>query len=101
MPSIKIERQSKHNAIETFQRLRQLLDQDKELRRLDPNYKCHFETENRTGRAESKLFTASLQVKEGTGGCHIELAVELPFHLALVKGMVKKTLEKKLDETLS
>lgn len=101
MPSIKIERTSKANSGETFEKLVKLLDEDRELRKLDPDYKCEFERKNLTGVAKSKLFTANLKVHESGGVSRIELVVDLPFHLALVKGLVQRTLEKKLDETLA
>ncbi len=101
MPSIKITRQSDHQAEESFSRLTKLLDHDKELRKLDPNYKCDFSKKTLSGEAKSKLFTAKLQITKSSGGSSVEVVVELPFHLALVKGMVQKTLEKKIDEALA
>jgi hypothetical protein len=101
MPTIKVERTSSLKGSDSFKLLTQLLDQDKELRKLDPHYKCDFVTETLSGVAESKLFTAKLKVFEASGGSKVELTVDLPFHLALVKGMVQRTLEKKIDETLA
>jgi hypothetical protein len=104
MPSIRIERNTKLQGSDSFQRLTKLLDQDKELRRLDPKYVCDFDSAQMKGTAKSKLFTAKLlvlNVDAGSGaGSKVELVVDLPFHLALMKGMIQKTLEKKLDEAL-
>ena len=100
MPSIKIQRESSLKGPEVFERLAKLLNEDKELRKLDPDYVCNFETAKMTGNAKSKLFTASLSVNETGGKSKMELVVDLPFHLALVKGVVQKTLEKKLDAIL-
>jgi hypothetical protein len=101
MPTIKVERTTTLKGADSFQRLTQLLDQDKELRKLDPHYKCQFTNETLSGVAESKLFTAKLKVLDSGSGSKVELTVDLPFHLALVKGMVQRTLEKKIDETLA
>jgi hypothetical protein len=42
-----------------------------------------------------------MKVKEHQAGSQVEIIVDLPLHLALVKGMVEKTLKKKLEEALS
>lgn len=101
MPSVKIEKQSKHAPQDTFKRISELLSNDKELRKLDPSYKLDFNAQNLTGTATGSLFKANMHVKELSGGAKVELVVELPFHLALVKGMVEKTLGRKLDEALA
>lgn len=101
MPSIKIQRESALKGPEVFQRLTKLLNEDKELRKLDPDYVCHFESDKMSGNAKSKLFSASLSVQESGGKSQMELVVDLPFHLALVKGVVQRTLEKKLDDILA
>ena len=101
MPSIQIRRDSSLKSSDVFQRLTRLLNEDKELRKLDPDYVCDFDPKALTGNAKSKLFTATLAVRESGTSTSMELTVDLPFHLALVKGVVQRTLEKKLDEILA
>jgi hypothetical protein len=47
------------------------------------------------------MFSANLKVAENAGGATVQIEVDLPLTLALAKGMIQKTLEKKLDEALS
>lgn len=101
MPSIKIEKQSKLSPADTFKRISELLSNDKDLRKLDASYKADFNAQSMTGTATGSMFKANMNVKEQPGGAKVEVVVDLPFHLALVKGMVEKTLAKKLDEVLA
>ena len=96
MPSVKIQKQCKHAPKDTFNRISELLSNDKELRKLDPSYKTDFNAKNLTGTATGNLFKASMNVKDHADGSALEITIELPFHLALAKGMVEKTLNKKL-----
>jgi len=101
MPSLKIDKQSKLSPDDSFKRISDLLSNDKDLKKLDAKYKADFDAQTRSGTAEGSMFKAKLSVTEGASGSSIQLTVDLPFHLALVKGMVEKTLQKKLDEALA
>ena len=101
MPSIKIEKQCKHSPEDTFKRISELLSNDKDLRKLDASYKAEFNASSMSGTATGSMFKANMNVKDAGGGSKVELVVDLPFHLSLVKGMVEKTLAKKLDEVLA
>lgn len=102
MPSIKIAKNSALSAPECFEKIKQLLENDKELRRLDPQYQCEFDSDQLSGKATGSQFKASLNVTDsGAQGSQMEIIVDLPFHLTLVKGIVQKTLEKKVDQALS
>ncbi|MGE0761710.1 MAG: hypothetical protein AB7N80_00385 [Bdellovibrionales bacterium] len=100
MPSVKVSAQTNLAPNECFNRVTQLLDKDSELRRLDPKYACQFDAQQMTGTAEGKQFKAKMKVKPNGTGSEVEIEVELPFHLALAKGLVQKTLEKKLTSAL-
>jgi len=101
MPSVKIEAQSQRSAADSFKRISELLSNDKDLRKLDPKYKADFNPATMSGSADGSMFKAKLSVKEDAGGSKVEITVDLPFHLALAKGMVQKTLSKKLEEALA
>lgn len=68
---------------------------------MDPELNCTFDSASLSGQATGKQFKAKLKVTHASPGCTVEVTVDLPFHLALVKGVVEKTLSKKLDETLA
>lgn len=101
MPSLKIAKETSLSANDSFQRITKLLETDKDLRKLDSKYQCEFDAQTLSGSANGQHFKAQMKVTAAGAGSHVEVSVELPFHLALVKGMVEKTLSKKLDEVLS
>lgn len=101
MPSVKIEKQCNLSPADSFKRISELLSNDKDLRKLDPKYKAEFNESSLSGTADGSMFKAKMNVKDAGGGSKVEIVVDLPFHLALVKGMVEKTLAKKLDEVLA
>lgn len=101
MPSIKVEKQTSLNAGDSFKRISDMLSNDKDLRKLDAKYKCDFNPQDMTGVADGSMFKAKMAIKEAPGGSKVEIVVDLPFHLALVKGMVESTLKKKLEEVLA
>lgn len=101
MPSVKIEKQCNLSADDSFKRISEMLSNDTDLRKLDPKYKADFNASTRSGSADGSMFKAKLNVQESSGGSKVEIVVDLPFHLALVKGMVEKTLSKKLEEVLA
>jgi hypothetical protein len=102
MPSIKVEKQSKLSAGDTFKRVTDMLSNDKDLKKLDPSYKSEFDSGSMSGTATGSMFKAKLNVSDaGGGGSTVALVVDIPFHLALAKGMIEKTLQKKLEEALA
>lgn len=101
MPSIKVEKQSSLSPNDSFKRVSDLLSNDSDLKKLDSKYKCEFDPSTLTGTADGSMFKAKMVIQEHGGGSKVAVTVDLPFHLALVKGMVEKTLAKKLEEALS
>lgn len=101
MPTVKLEKSTKHTPDDAFKKISGLLENDSELRKLDPKYTCDFDPQNLSGTATGSQFKANMNISPDGGGSKVSIAVELPFHLGLIKGMVSKTLDKKLDEALS
>jgi hypothetical protein len=101
MPSLKISKESSLSAQDSFARISNLLENDQDLRKLDSKLQCQFDPQAMTGKADGTHFKAQMKVVSVGPGSHIEISVDLPFHLALVKGMVEKTLSQKLDKVLS
>lgn len=101
MPTVKLEKSTKHAPNDAFQKISGLLENDSELRKLDPKYTCDFDQKSLSGTATGSQFKANMNISPDGDGSKVSIAVELPFHLGLIKGMVSKTLDKKLDEALS
>lgn len=100
MPKFKVEAQSKYSPEETFQKIKGLLENDKELRKMD-NYTCQFNEQKMTGSAKGGKFEANMTVMPKNGSCAVEIDVNLPLMLTPVKGLVQSTLQKKLDTLLA
>ena len=102
MPKFTVEKNSNLSTKETFDRVTDLLKNDKELKKLDPAYKCEFDESSLSGTASGKFFKALMDIQaSGSEGAVVKITVDLPFTLALAKGLIEKTLKKKLDESLS
>jgi len=101
MPKIKVESQSKHSPEETFKKIKNLLENDSELRKMDSGYKCEFNEQKFSGIAKGSKFEANMQVTVQNGGSRVEIEVNLPLMLTPVKGIVQSTLQKKLDSALA
>lgn len=100
MPSVKVNIDSNLSAEESFKRVTSLLENDAELKKLDPKYVCNFNPSDLSGTAKGSQFKANMNIKPDGTGSKVEVVVDLPFHLALAKGLVQKTLAKKLDQAL-
>lgn len=101
MPKVTISKQSKSSAQMAFSKVKSVLENDQELKKLDPSFACTFNDSAMTGVANGKLFKANMSVKSQKEGSQVEIIVDLPLALALAKGLVEKTLRRKLDESLS
>jgi hypothetical protein len=101
MPKVKAEKQSNHSAQESFKKIKQMLESDKDLRKLDPNLACTFNDASMTGQAKGSKFKADMKVTANGSGSHVEIEVDLPLMLTPIKGMVQSTLQKKLESALA
>jgi hypothetical protein len=101
MPSLKVEKQTSRSADDSFKRISDLLSNDKDLKKLDAKYKAQFDSKTRSGTAEGSMFKAKLNVSESGGGSTVLVNVDLPMAMMLMKGMIEKTLQRKLDEALA
>ena len=100
MPKVKVQSQTSLSPKDAFDKISNLLNNDQELRKLDPSYKCQFDSGALSGTATGTHFKADMLIIPIASGSDVSITIELPFHLALVKGLVEKTLQKKLAATL-
>jgi hypothetical protein len=101
MPKFKVESQSKHTPTEAFQKISSLLEGDRDLRKMDPNYVCSFNETSLSGSAKGGQFEANMKISPKAEGCSVEIEVNLPLMLTPFKGVVQSTLQKKLDSALA
>lgn len=101
MPKVKIESESKHSAADTFNKIRKMLENDKDLQKMDPGYSCHFDDKNLRGTAKGSKFEANMIITAKGPGSFVEIEVSLPMLLTPVKGVVQSTLQKKVAVALA
>ena len=101
MPTLKIRKSTSLSPQEAFERIKNLLGDDPDLRKLDSSYQCRFNEGTLSGTAEGSKFKAHLQVTtEAQGGC-VDLKVDIPLVFTPFKGMVETVLQKKLEKALA
>lgn len=102
MPKVKVESNSNQSAKETFNKIKQMLENDQDIKRLAPGYTCTFNDSAMTGVAKGGQFQANMKVTDkGGANSHVEIEVDLPLMLTPFKGTVQSTLQKKLASALS
>ena len=101
MPKFKVETTSKHPAQDTYIKIKNVLENDKDLRKMDASYKCNFNDSSMSGQAKGSQFEANMTVKSAGSGAKVEVEVTLPMLLTPLKGVVQSTLQKKLESALS
>lgn len=100
MPKVIITCQSSTDEKEAFARVRKMLEEDRDLRKLDSKLAYNFDETSLSGRATGHHFKAEMSVSKTNLGSQVEITVDLPFHLGLAKSIVQRTLQRKLDEAL-
>lgn len=101
MPTIKLEKSSNKTPQEAFNQIKNFLASDKELQKLDPKLEYNFDDSGLKGNAKGSYFEAKMSVAPHADGSQVSFVVDLPFHLALMKGMIEKTLGGKIEKALS
>jgi len=101
MAKVSIKKDSPLNQSETFTRLKSVLDQDHDLRKLDPDYRCQFDDQAKTGTAKGSKFEANLSVTATGDTSTLVVEVKLPLLLSPFKSMIETTLTKKIEKALA
>jgi hypothetical protein len=94
-----IEKTSELSAQDAFRTVHAFLSDDKDLRKLDPHYRCQFDEGALTVIAKGKQFEAKLKVVDAET-TRVILEVSLPWPLTPIKGLVEKSLRNKLASAL-
>jgi hypothetical protein len=101
MPKINIQSTSNEDAEAIYAKVKDFLENLDDIKSLDPSMKLSFDDAQKKGSAKGQAFSAELSVKEKSPGCLVDLEVDLPGKFALMKGMIKKQLQSKLDKALA
>lgn len=101
MPKVKVESKSGLTQADAYSRVKNLLQNDKDIRKMDPSCEFTFDDAAHSGTAKGSMFKAELAVSAAGSGSNVTVEIDLPIMLMAVKGMVQSTLEKKLTTALA
>lgn len=101
MPKFTVETQSNQQPNDAFNKIKSMLSNDADLKKMDSSYTCNFNDSQMTGTAKGSKFSAALSVQASGGGSKVKIDVDLPLMLTPVKGIVQSTLQKKLEKALA
>jgi hypothetical protein len=101
MPKVEIKYPSSLNAQTTFERVKDYLDKDEGILKMDSSIQSQFDDGQKKGSLTGKKFSAQVSVVEAGAGSQVVIEVDLPFMFAAFKGQVKSTIEKKLEKVLA
>jgi hypothetical protein len=101
VPKFKVESKSALSQAEAYSRMKQLLENDQDLRKMDASCKVSFSDNSHSGLIKGSKFSAELNVTAQGTGSNVTIEVDLPLMLLPVKGMVQATLEKKMSRALT
>lgn len=101
MPKFKVESKSSLNQAEAYEKMKSLLADDPDLRKLDSKIEIKTNDAGHTAQVKGSKFSAEVKVAATSPGSHVTIEVDLPLMLLPAKGMVQATLEKKLSKLLA
>ncbi|MDX9731106.1 MAG: hypothetical protein RBT63_04990 [Bdellovibrionales bacterium] len=101
MPKFKVESNTGLNQTDAYTRIKSMLENDQDLKKMDSSCTFSFNDAKQTGLAKGSKFTADLKVTAVGAGSNVTIEVDLPLMLTPVKGIVQSTLEKKLQKALA
>lgn len=100
MPKFTIDHKSSCNQEEAYQKIKEFLANDQDIRRFDPKLQCAFNDGAKSANMKGSQFKADMAVSaEGTGS-KVSVTVDLPLMLTPFKGKVQDTLQRKLAKYL-
>ena len=100
MPKVNVKKTCNLSAQDCFQKIKDFLPNDPDLKKLDSSYECHFHDSTLSGKAKGSKFEAEMKVHGDAPSTCVEFEISLPFILTPIKGVVEATLKKKLDKLL-
>lgn len=101
MAKINIEYSSQLSADETYNKIRSLIEDNKDLKSIDKNYSYEFNDSNRSASANGKGFEASLEVKDSGESSIINFNIKVGLMLAPFKGVIEEKLKSRLEKVLA
>lgn len=100
MPKFKIEHPTTLGLDDSYSKIRGFLDNDHDLRKLDPKLTCTYDDAQKKIKATGSQFKAEISVNSKGSGSLVAVEVDLPLLLSPFKGKVQEMLARKLAKAL-
>jgi len=100
MPKVKIAHTCSLPPSESFEKVKNMLENDSTLQKFDSSLLCQFDESCHQGEIKGKQFKAKVDVTETADGSYVEILVDLPFLLTPLKGQIQSTVARKLEKEL-
>jgi hypothetical protein len=100
MPKVNIDYKSPLQAEETFSKVKDFLDNDESIKKIDKGIQANYDDSSMSGDLKGSKFKAKMNVSPAGEGSEVSIVVDLPMLLGAFKGQVKTTIEKKLNKLL-
>lgn len=101
MPKFTIDHDSSHDPQATYNKVKEFLGKDQDIRRFDPKLECQFDDSKKTCKINGSQFKADVQIGASGAGSKIAVTVDLPLMLTPFKGKVQEMLKSKLAKYLA
>ncbi len=101
MPRVIVEAKTSLSPVEAFKKVKELLQTDSDLKKMDPTCVFTFNDAKASGAAKAKMFSAEMTVLAEQSGSSVKILVDLPLMLTPAKGIVQSTLERKIAKALA
>lgn len=100
MPQISLSLDSKHSQEQTFLWIKKKLSAAKDIEKNIGSFSTKSDTKKCTLELNGKKIKVLVKVKKKLTKSLVCVEVDLPFKLALLKGIIKQKLEKKISDLL-
>lgn len=101
MANINIEYNSNLPAEETYNKIRGLIEDNKDLKSIDKNYSFSFNDDDKSANAKGKGFEAQLKVDDQGESSKINFSIKVGLMLSPFKGVIEEKLKAKLEKVLA
>jgi hypothetical protein len=101
VPKVIVEAKTSLSQEEAFRKVKELLQTDPDLKKMDPSCVFTFNDAKASGSAKAKMFAAEMTVLAEHAGASVKIEVDLPLMLTPAKGIVQSTLERKVAKALT
>jgi hypothetical protein len=101
MAKINLEHTTTLSADETYNKIKGLIEENKDLQSIDKNYTYELNDASRSANAKGKGFEAQLSVTESGEGSKVEFSIKVGLMLSPFKGVIEEKLKSRLTKVLA